>query len=237
MTTGPTKPKFYNAWFCPFAQRAWIALLEKGVDFEYIEQDPYNKTPEWMAVNPRGLVPTIVHKGKSVYESMVCIEFVDEEWTTGKHLLPSDSFLRARARIRCDHITKKVVPPFYQVLMKREDSEREVAKMLLIASLKELFQDFDGPLFGGDSISIVDIMLFPFAYRFELILPYYRAFSLPKSKSLEKYHEWYAAAVKCASVKATMPDDARLIGSYKRYAEDTTNSLVAQAIRKGSSLP
>lgn len=39
-------PKLYCAWFCPFAQRAWIALEAKGVDFEYIEQDPYNKTPE-----------------------------------------------------------------------------------------------------------------------------------------------------------------------------------------------
>lgn len=45
-------PKLYCAWFCPFAQRAWIALEAKGVDFEYIEQDPYNKTPEWLSINP-----------------------------------------------------------------------------------------------------------------------------------------------------------------------------------------
>ena len=65
--------KFYNAWFCPFAQRAWIALVHKGVKFEYIEQDPYNKSPEWLAVNPRGLVPAILHNDKAIYESAVCI--------------------------------------------------------------------------------------------------------------------------------------------------------------------
>ena len=27
-------------------------MLTKGVDFEYIEQDPYNKSPEWLAINP-----------------------------------------------------------------------------------------------------------------------------------------------------------------------------------------
>ena len=39
------KPQLYCAWFCPFAQRAWIALNEKQVDYEYVETDPYNKTP------------------------------------------------------------------------------------------------------------------------------------------------------------------------------------------------
>lgn len=33
--------KLYTSWFCPFAQRAWIALEEKGVDYEYIEINPY----------------------------------------------------------------------------------------------------------------------------------------------------------------------------------------------------
>ena len=29
--------KFYSAWYCPFAQRVWMALLHKGLAFEYIE--------------------------------------------------------------------------------------------------------------------------------------------------------------------------------------------------------
>ncbi len=66
-----SKPKLYNGLFCPFAQRAWIALLEKGVDFECVEVNPYKKTPEWLAISPKGFVPTIVHNGKSVYESAI----------------------------------------------------------------------------------------------------------------------------------------------------------------------
>ena len=239
-TSSSNLPKFYNAWFCPFAQRAWIALLEKKVEFQYVEQDPYNKTPEWLAINPRGLVPVIVHKGKSVYESMVCIEYVDEEWSTGSNLLPSDPYQRARARILCDHISKKVIPPFYQILMKKVEKERDSAKKNLVAALCELFSDFDdskGAYFGGKSLGIVDMMLFPFAYRFSLILPHYRNFVLPQDKGLEGFHQWYAAASKTDSVLGTMPDDAKLIEEYRRYAEDTTNSLVAQAVRKGSAFP
>ena len=33
--------KLYTSWFCEFAHRAWITLEEKGVDYEYIEVNPY----------------------------------------------------------------------------------------------------------------------------------------------------------------------------------------------------
>lgn len=33
--------KFYSSWFCPYAQRVWIALEEKGIDYQYIEINPY----------------------------------------------------------------------------------------------------------------------------------------------------------------------------------------------------
>ena len=117
-------PKLYSAWFCPFAQRAWIALLAKGTEFEYIEQDPYNKTPEWLAINPLGMVPVIVHNNKSVYESAVCIEYVDEAWPSEPRLLPTDPYDRAYARIWGDFIGKKIVPLFYSLLMKQNQDEQ-----------------------------------------------------------------------------------------------------------------
>ena len=66
------KLEFYYAWYCPFAQRVWIALLEKGVKFTSKEIDPYKKTPEFLAINPRGFVPVLLHNGRSIYESLVC---------------------------------------------------------------------------------------------------------------------------------------------------------------------
>ena len=166
----------YNAWFCPFAQRAWLALLEKGVEFTYVEQDPYNKSPEWLAVNPRGLVPAIVHNGKLIVESTVCIEYVDEAYSTDRHLLPSDPYERAQIRLLSDHITKKVTPPYYQLLMKKGDAERTEAKKNIIESLTALFEkdpSSDGLFFGGKSFNKVDIMLAPHAYRIRLILKHY----------------------------------------------------------------
>ncbi len=53
--------KLYNAWYCPFAQRAWMALVYKGIDFEYVEVDPYDYSDWWLEVS-RGaaLVPVVV---------------------------------------------------------------------------------------------------------------------------------------------------------------------------------
>ena len=58
------KPVLYNSWHCPYAQRAWIALLAKEVDFVLLEHDSYKKTEEWFKISPTGLVPVIVHNGK-----------------------------------------------------------------------------------------------------------------------------------------------------------------------------
>ncbi|KAL8291904.1 hypothetical protein RQP46_002162 [Phenoliferia psychrophenolica] len=54
---------FYSGWFCPFNQRVWVALEEKGIQYEYREVNPYHKAKEFLAINPKGLVPAIEHQG------------------------------------------------------------------------------------------------------------------------------------------------------------------------------
>mmetsp|Transcript_6363 Transcript_6363/g.10049 ORF Transcript_6363/g.10049 Transcript_6363/m.10049 type:complete len:112 (+) Transcript_6363:310-645(+) len=36
----------YCSWFCPFAQRAWIAMEEKDIDYKYVEVNPYEVDPK-----------------------------------------------------------------------------------------------------------------------------------------------------------------------------------------------
>jgi len=61
--------KFYSAWFCPYAQRAWLTLVHHEIPFEYIESLTSNKDQELgshdtkdtrlLKLNPKGLVPTL----------------------------------------------------------------------------------------------------------------------------------------------------------------------------------
>lgn len=51
------KLTFVYCWFCPFAQRTWISLKEKGVDYNAheISADTLFGKPDWFkALHPKG---------------------------------------------------------------------------------------------------------------------------------------------------------------------------------------
>lgn len=60
----------------PFVQRVWIAMEAKGLQYQYIEVDPYKKPQALLDVNPRGLVPGIRHGDWGCGESTVLMEYV-----------------------------------------------------------------------------------------------------------------------------------------------------------------
>eukprot|EP00898_Chlorokybus_atmophyticus_P008355 jgi/Chlat1/8520/Chrsp80S09220 len=211
----------------------------------YIEVDPYAKPPELMRVNPRGLVPALVDDGRCLYESMVLMEYADEKWGDTDLLPCDDPYLRAIGRIWMDHINKKVVPHFYQLLQRQDEDGRTEAAADLLKGLKELFRAYEdlgsgsGPFFyGRDRLSMVDMCVLPWAIRFS-ILKHYRGFEVPRdgSPEFERFHWWLDAALQQASVRATLQDEGRLRESYQRYADNKAGSEVSRAINAGKALP
>ena len=43
----PSNIVFWAGWFCPFTQRVWIVLEEKGIQYQYKEVNPYLKEKEF----------------------------------------------------------------------------------------------------------------------------------------------------------------------------------------------
>lgn len=69
--------------FCslsPFVQRVWITLELKGLPYQYVEVDPYQKPKLLLDINPRGLVPALRHGDWGCYESTVLLEYVRTEY-------------------------------------------------------------------------------------------------------------------------------------------------------------
>jgi len=215
-------PKLYTAWFCPFAQRAWIAMLARKVEFEYIEQNPYNKTPEWMAISPTGLVPVIVHGGDRIYESGICIEYIDEAFKTDVSLLPKDPFKRAYARIWGMFLDKKVIPHFYAMITKKTKEEQEEAKEKFLEGLKEFIKAMspDQTYFQQDTLGYVDIMLAPYAQRLPIV-KHFSGFEIPDTPEFERYHKWWNTVKKHPSCAATFQDMEKLIGAYTDLLQKT----------------
>ncbi|GAW19068.1 hypothetical protein ANO14919_085520 [Xylariales sp. No.14919] len=250
--------KLYGGWFCPFVQRAWIVLHEKAVAHQYVEINPYRKAPEFLALNPRGLVPTLavpVGDGdkalKPLYESSIICEYLDEAYgDAAPQLLPrGNPYERARCRLWIDHVGGKIVPGFYKLLQHTPEKgySIEEARANLLGQIKTFVKEMDagGPWFLGDRFSLVDVMLAPWAKRLFLIDHYKPGgVGIPAEGTAgededvwNRWRAWFQAITRRESVLNTWSADEMYIEAYKRYAEDTTQSEVGQATRKGERLP
>lgn len=85
------------------AQKVRLVLAEKGLEWEsrYIEtsldkRDQHDD--EYLKINPRGVVPTLVHDGRVVCESNVILEYLDDAFPAHP-LRPEDPFERAEMRL------------------------------------------------------------------------------------------------------------------------------------------
>jgi maleylacetoacetate isomerase len=103
--------KLYTYFRSSAAFRARIALNLKGIAYEPASLNmrapaSEHRTPEFLAINPQGLVPALVHDGATVAQSLAIIEYLDETHPDPP-LLPASPLDRARVRamalaVACD---------------------------------------------------------------------------------------------------------------------------------------
>ena len=92
--------ELYHSWdsFCSFKVR--LCLEEKGLDWTGHHLDLMkfeNLRPDYMTVNPNGLVPTLIDDGTVIVESTIINEYLDDAYPSAP-LRPEDA--RAKARMR-----------------------------------------------------------------------------------------------------------------------------------------
>jgi len=81
------------------SQRVRFVLEEKGVSWVSHHVDLIkceNATPEFIALNPKGVVPVLIHDGKTIIESNDIIQYVDEYFEgpiLGPETLPDKKYL------------------------------------------------------------------------------------------------------------------------------------------------
>ncbi len=116
--------QLYSYDACPFAQRSRMVLEEKGLDFELVEVDVFDKPAGWSEISPYGKVPVLRHAGASIYESTIINEYLDEVFPQPA-LLPADPFARAQARIWMDYCDNHMRPAAAKLLWDSETSEKK----------------------------------------------------------------------------------------------------------------
>ncbi|VAH83896.1 hypothetical protein VPH35_054900 [Triticum aestivum] len=159
----------------PFAVRVRMALHLKGVSYEDLEQDVFDKGELLLASNPvRKKVPVLIHDGRPICESLVIVEYVDEVWAGAAPLLPTDPHGRADARFWAAYVDDKVVTAMLGILRATTDverAERPDAALAAVRPLEDAFAECSGvkAFFAGDSVGYLDLALGCHLFWFEAL--------------------------------------------------------------------
>jgi glutathione S-transferase len=246
----------YTSWFCPFAQRAWIAAEESGAPYQWVEINPYEVDPVneggytkkslplhkkselhpgFVEASPRGLVPAIQHNknhDETVWESMPVSEYIDAAFGAGT-LAGATPLERARIQIWSAHCTDRIQKQYYRALMSQDEATLKDATAQFHRECRALASSMsdDGPYFLGDRFSLVDIALAPFWQRMLWVGGHYFGLEFPKEPEFDRLHKWWEACAERESIKNTLVCKERLIASYSDYNQDVATSDFAKSMK------
>lgn len=93
--------ELYHAGLTACSKKVRLCLREKGLAYvsHFVELGKFQQhDPEYVKLNPNGLVPTLVHDGVPIIESSVINEYLDDVFPEVP-LRPADPVERARMRV------------------------------------------------------------------------------------------------------------------------------------------
>lgn len=95
------------------AAKVRFALAEKGL---HVDESHYidilageQFTDEYRAINPKAVVPSLIHDEKILNESTVICEYIDDEFS-GPNLIPKDAYSRAQMRMWTKAVDEQLHP-------------------------------------------------------------------------------------------------------------------------------
>jgi glutathione S-transferase len=102
--------KLFTAHNSICTQKVFLTLIEKDLPWasEYI--DLFNNQqyrPEYLKLNPKGVVPTLIHEGRAIIESTLICEYLDEMFPEPA-LAPVSAYERSQMRRFSKHIDEGV---------------------------------------------------------------------------------------------------------------------------------
>jgi stringent starvation protein A len=174
----------YSGTTDPFSQRCRNVLYEKGMDFQIIDVDMYNKPEDLAVMNPYNQVPVLVERDLILYESNIINEYIDDRFPHPQ-LMPADPVMRARARLFLFRFEKELFSNI-EAIEKGSQKAADKARGIIRDNLAQI-----APVFSkqkhmlGDEFSMLDVAIAPLLWR----LDYYDIQMPKQSAPLMKYAE------------------------------------------------
>jgi len=162
--------KLYGFPSSNYVNMVKLALLEKGLPFEYVLAFP-DQAPATLEKSPRGKVPYLETPQGFLNEASVILEYL-EDLGQGKPLLPADPYARARVRALMKEIELYVELPARTCFVEAffggtvPDAIKAVARENLVAGFAAVARHGRfAPYVAGDTFTLADIV---FLYSVDL---------------------------------------------------------------------
>jgi glutathione S-transferase len=162
--------KLYGFPVSNYTNMVELALLEKGLPYEYVPSYPA-QTPEFLAMSPRGKVPALGTPQGFISETNVILDYLEDSGE-GKPLLPADSYARATVRSLMQEIELYIELPARSCYQEAffgspvPDAIKSKAREELRAGFATLKRHGAfAPYVAGDAFTLADIV---FLYSMDL---------------------------------------------------------------------
>ncbi len=156
----------YSGTTDPYSHRCRIVLFEKGMDFQVIDVDVFNKPEDLAVMNPYNRVPVLVERDLILYEANIINEYIDERFPHPQ-LMPADPVMRARARLFLHRFEQELFCHI-EGLESGVQKTMEKARVAVRENLTQI-----SPVFGkqkfmlGDEFSMLDVAIAPLLWRLD----------------------------------------------------------------------
>ena len=217
------KTLLYTHTLCPYAHRVELAFREKQIVHQLKHVDLSNKDAQFLADNPRGLVPAVMlEDGTCLVESVDIVKWLATEFSeSGTNLTVPESIADADARVeRAAYRAVSVIGgdkgAWSVGTFRRGGADAAVqAAAPALDDIRDLLAYEPGPYIGGESPCVYDLILYPFWTRAALALHEIHGAKSWKSK-WSSVAAWLDAMDERPSAMATATNSQRLVAAWRR---------------------
>ncbi len=207
--------KLYNMDLSNFATKCRIAIYEKNAAIEIVPVPGGSlKSPEYLAVYPLGMVPSLDTGHGVIGESQAIVELVNDNFD-GPSLLPADPVDKAKVRFLCGLHDTHLEPPlramFGHINPDKRDPDLVDEKLAVVnAKLDAIEAAMSGdPFLAGADFSLADCALASTGSFLEKFIPVLGGDAFPDSRP--KLKAWWAQVQSRPSVNKALTEHREAI--------------------------
>ncbi|CAL2280347.1 unnamed protein product [Prunus armeniaca] len=210
--------KVLGYWSSPYPYRVIWALKLKGVKYEYIEDDVYNKSDLLLQSNPvHKMVPVFFHGGKIIAESTVILEYIEETWPQNP-LLPNDPYARAMARFWMKFLDDK-----RKIGDEHAKAVKDAQEIMTILEQHSLGQN---KFFNGDEIGMTDLVFGLITFWLE-VMEEAAGVQVLEVNRFPRLQAWIKNFKEVPVIKENHPDKSRLLAYMKEGREERVKTATS----------